>query len=102
VYTTHTADSFLLSLLSVHINHQRKGIAKLLFGLVSQVLLTLYGNIRLQVNVVNVQKHLLDMYSYWGFQQCGTKSWEDVGVNTDFITVQSHFVVMEKRIHLPR
>ncbi|KAJ3211723.1 hypothetical protein HDU82_005102 [Entophlyctis luteolus] len=97
-----------MSLLAVHPTVTRRGMGKYLFQVVQEYALWLddqapgQGWDLLQVEVVNLQEHLVRIYRAWGFAETGRLEWADTGVPADCLVLESHLVVMQRHLRTNR
>ena len=82
-----------ISMLSIHPQYQKRGLARQLFDHCCKLSM---ADI-IQVEVVNLQEHLVQIYKSWGFLPTRTATWEEMGVDSSVnIKITSHFVVMQR------
>lgn len=85
-----------ISMLSVHPDHQKKGIAKQMMDYVHN----LYSEWTFQLEVVDLQPHLINFYSKIGYKQTGKiTAWKELGIDEQTnIKIPSHLIVMMRTV----
>jgi predicted GNAT family N-acyltransferase len=86
------------SMLSVSLNHQKKGFGKFLFFTAQKIIVNLQRDfpVLVELEVVSVQEHLIKMYEKWGFEQKAIITWEDIGCSRQDVNQDCHLIQMTK------
>ncbi|KAI8618289.1 hypothetical protein BC830DRAFT_1109711 [Chytriomyces sp. MP71] len=93
-----------MSLLAIHPDLHRRGLAKYLFKLLCGVAIGYHaanpdaGWDLMQCEVVSLQPHLIEIYTAWGFKIVGMVDWEAVGFSKDDVTIPCCLFVLHKRL----
>jgi GNAT superfamily N-acetyltransferase len=98
--TNETIDGKLsvnINLLGVHPTMVNRGITRYMMQAV-EVIAKSFRYTHVFLSVLSAHKHLLDMYSEWGFNIIGTKSMDDSGFKLEKYIVPCHLIVMEKSL----
>jgi predicted GNAT family N-acyltransferase len=89
-----------ISLVSVLRSAQGQGLARSMLDTSIAMLTALkeeYNLDRIQLEVVNLQRHLFEIYPKWGFKETGDiLTWEMIGLSRLDVNQDCHLVVMQR------
>ncbi len=75
----------------------KRGIARYMMQVVDAVAKEFHYT-HVLVTVLSVKKHLVDIYTKWGFKIIGVKTLAELSIDPDNFTVLCHFIIMEKAL----
>ncbi|CAF3341626.1 unnamed protein product [Rotaria socialis] len=89
--------SLKINLLAVHPGMVRRGIGQYMMQAVESMA-KIFRYTHVFLPVVSVNKHLVHMYTKWGFKIIDTKTLADCGIDAEKFSVPCHMIMMEKEL----
>ena len=89
--------SIEISLLAVHPNLVKRGIARYMMQAVEAVAKRL-GYTHIFLSALSLSEHVIKMYSHWGFTVIRMKTLTEEGIDASTFAIPCHIVIMEKKL----